>query len=214
MVLTDSIDKHECFPGYDSIKFIRPQERVRPEIEHISSWEFSREVQPGVFSLDDYDFERPAVDLRLGKPVPRKYKPSDYEWFDYPGLFTKKGHGEQLAQVRGEEFGSQFERAARRDQCPRRARRLGVHARRLPAGGSELQAPGRDRPTHDLEFSDYEAMPEPGGSDVSLQVRGDDDRAAVSAAADHAEAVRAGAADGGGGRAAAAKRSTPTSTGG
>ena len=128
MVLTDSIDKHECFPGYDSVKFVRPQEVGRPEIEHINNWEFYRQVQPGVFSLDDYDFERPAVDLRLGKPVPRKYKPSDYEWFDYPGLFIKKGHGEQLAQVRGEEFGSQFERGDGGDQRPRHSRRVGVQA--------------------------------------------------------------------------------------
>jgi type VI secretion system secreted protein VgrG len=163
MVLTDSIDKHECFPGYDSIKFYQPQERVRPEVEHISTWEFSRQVQPGVFSLDDYDFERPAVDLRLGKPVPRKYKPSDYEWFDYPGLFIKKGHGEQLAQVRGEEFGSQFERAAGETNA------RGVHV------GSVFLLDGFSRAdqnckhlvvssTHELEFSDYEAMPEQGGS--------------------------------------------------
>jgi type VI secretion system secreted protein VgrG len=164
MVLTDSIDKHEPFPGYDCIKFIRPQELVRPEIEHISSWDFAREVQPGVFALDDYDFERPAVDLRLNRPVPRKYTPSDYEWFEYPGFFTKKKHGEQLAQVRGEEFGSQFERGFGESNA------RGIHV------GSVFQLENYSRDDqnckhlvvsteHDLEYSDYEAMPEPSGSD-------------------------------------------------
>jgi type VI secretion system secreted protein VgrG len=164
MVFTDSVDKHEPFPNYDEIKFIQPHQLIRPDVEHISKWEFFREVQPGVFSLDDYDFERPAVDLRLNRPVPRNYKPSDYEWFDYPGLFTKKKHGEQLAQVRGEEFGSQFERAS------------GVTNARGISVGSIFKLDGFTRDdqnvkhlvlssTHDLEYSDYEAMPDQGGSD-------------------------------------------------
>jgi type VI secretion system secreted protein VgrG len=164
MVCTDSVDRQEPFPGYDEIRFIRPQELMRPDIEHISSWEFSREVQPGVFSLDDYDFERPAIDLRLSRPVPRKYQPSDYEWFDYPGLFTKKSRGEQLARVRGDEFGSQFERA------------VGVSNARGVSVGSIFKLDGFTREdqnvkhlvigaTHDLEYSDYEAMPTEGGSD-------------------------------------------------
>ena len=163
MVLTDSVDKCVEFPGYDEIKFVRPQELVRPEIEHINSWEFSRHVQPGVFSLDDYDFERPGVDLRLSKPTPRNYKPSDYEWFEYPGLFTKKKHGEQLAQIRGEEFGSQFERAFGKGNA------RGIHV------GSIFKLDGFTREdqnvkhlvvssTHDLQYSDYEAMPDTEGS--------------------------------------------------
>jgi type VI secretion system secreted protein VgrG len=164
MVLTDSVDKHEAFPGYEEIKYVRPQQLLRPDTEHISSWDFSREVQPGVFFLDDFDFERPGVDLRLSRPVPRNYKPSDYEWFEYPGAFIKKGHGEQLARIRGEEFGTQFERA------------VALATARGVSVGSIFKLDGFAREdqnvkhlvvgaTHDLEYSDYEAMPEGGGSD-------------------------------------------------
>jgi type VI secretion system secreted protein VgrG len=168
MVLTDSIDKQEAFPGYALLKYIRPQELLRPDIEHVHSWEFGREVQPGVFALDDYDFERPSVDLRLQRTTPRGYTPSDYEWFDYPGLFTKKPRGEQLAQVRGDEFGSQFERAA------------AVTNARGVAVGSIFTLEGFPREdqnvkhlvlstVYDLDFSDYEAMPELGGSEVQCR---------------------------------------------
>jgi type VI secretion system secreted protein VgrG len=164
MVLTDSIDKHEPFPGYEALRFIRPQELVRPDLEHLFSWEFSREVQPGVFSLDDYDFERPSVDLRLQRPTPRGYTPSDYEWFDYPGLFTKKPRGEQLAQVRGDEFGSRFERAV----AIGNARGVSVGSIFTLEGFPREDQNGKHlvvSSVHDLEFSEYEAMPDQGGSD-------------------------------------------------
>ena len=47
--------------------FISPEQVVRPEIEHISSWDFAREIQPGVYVHDDYDLERPSVELKTQK---------------------------------------------------------------------------------------------------------------------------------------------------
>ena len=49
------------------------------------SWRFGRDIQPGVYVHDDYDFERPGVELKTNKPLPRGYKPSDFEIYDYPG---------------------------------------------------------------------------------------------------------------------------------
>ena len=40
MVLTDSTSKHTPAPGYEKLSFIAPEEVVRPELEHISSWDF------------------------------------------------------------------------------------------------------------------------------------------------------------------------------
>ena len=64
LVLTDSTAKHVPAPGYESLIFIPPGTIVRQEFEHVNSWELSREVQPGVFVHDDYDLERPSVELR------------------------------------------------------------------------------------------------------------------------------------------------------
>ena len=65
MVLTDSCSEHAACAGLRD----DPVHRARASwcgrsIEHISSWEFSREVQPGVYVHDDYDLERPSVDLQ------------------------------------------------------------------------------------------------------------------------------------------------------
>ena len=187
-------------PATRTIPFVSPEQVVRPELEHISSWDFSREIQPGVYVHDDYDLERPSVELKTQKVLPRTYTPSDYEVYDYPGHYLQKPDGEQYAGVRIDEFGSQFETA----QAVTNAKGMCV--------GSLFtleQCPREDQnrehlivaASYDLEFSDYEAMPEGAGTELPVQLRRDVERAAVPAAAQHAEAVRAGAADRGGRRA-------------
>jgi type VI secretion system VgrG family protein len=163
VVLTDSTGKHTPSPGYDTLPFIAPDQLVRPELEHISSWDFSREIQPGVYVHDDYDLERPSVELKTTKILSRGYTPSDYEIYDYPGHYLQKADGEQYAGVRIDEYGSQFETA----QAVTNARGVCV--------GSLFtleDCPREDQncehlvlaASYDLEFSDYEAMPEGSGT--------------------------------------------------
>ena len=95
---------------------------------------------------DDYDLERPSVELKTQKALPRSYAPSDYEVFDYPGHYLQKADGEQYADVRIDEFGSQFETAHGVD-----ATREGLSVGSLftldglPARRSEPRVPGRWR---------------------------------------------------------------------
>jgi type VI secretion system secreted protein VgrG len=120
-------------------------------------------VQPGAYVHDDYDLERPSVKLRTQKIVPRGYAPSNYEVYDYPGFYVQKPDGEHYATVRIDEFGTQFETARgvtnakgvcvgslfTLDACPRgdqNCEHLVVAA------------------NYDLEFSDYEGMPQGEGT--------------------------------------------------
>jgi type VI secretion system secreted protein VgrG len=164
MVLTDSYSGHAPFTGYELLEFIAPDRTVRPDVEHISRWEFSRDVQPGVYVHDDYDAERPSVDLKTQKTLARGYTPSDYEVYDYPGYYLQKPDGEQYASVRIDEFGAQFETAR------------GVTNARGLAVGCLFTLEGAERPdqdreylvvsaSHDLEFSQYEATPGSAGVD-------------------------------------------------
>ncbi len=166
VVLTDSTSKHTTTPGYETIPFISPEQVVRPELERISSWDFAREIQPGVYVHDDYDLERPSVELKTRKVLSRGYAPSDYEIYDYPGHYLQKADGEQYAGVRIDELGSQFETA----QAVTNAKGITVGAVfTLSAYPREDQ--NREHlivaASYDLEFSDYEAMP--GGAGTSFQ---------------------------------------------
>jgi len=163
IVLTDSTSKHTAAPGYEKIPFVAPENLVKPELEHINSWDFTREIQPGVYVHDDYDLERPSVELKTRKTLSRSYSPSDYEVYDYPGHYVKKSDGEQYAGVRIDEYGSQFEIEEASSNCKGIAvgslftledyPREDQNAEHLIVAAS-----------HDLEFSSYEAMPEGSGT--------------------------------------------------
>ena len=193
-----------------------PEQLVKPELEHISSWDFAREIQPGVYVHDDYDLERPSVELKTQQGRCRAaYAPSDYEIYDYPGHYLQKADGEQYADVRIDEFGTPV-----RDRAGRRRNAQG-HDRRRRCSRSTTY-PREDQnlehlilaASYDLEFSDYEAMPDGRRHQLS--------RAASSR-------CRASSSSGRGGRrpsrscrgrrprvvvGPAATRSTPTSTAG
>jgi len=163
MVLTDSTGKHTATPGYETITYISPEQVVKPELEHISSWDFTREIQPGVYVHDDYDLERPSVDLKTRKVLSRSYAPSSYEVFDYPGHYLQKADGEQYAGVRIDEFGSQFE------TCQAVTNAKGICVGSLFTL-EECSREDQNREhlilaaSYDMEFSDYEAMPAGAGS--------------------------------------------------
>ncbi len=161
MVITDSSSGHQSVSGYEKVPCVAQDKLKSPEMEHVDTWEFSRSVQPGVFVHDDYDLERPSVELKTTKSVVRQYAPSNYEMYDYPGEYVQKPHGEQYAGVRIEEHAAQFERA-----------RATTTARGLATGclftleGAVREDQNREyliaSATHHLEYSQYEAMPDAG----------------------------------------------------
>jgi type VI secretion system secreted protein VgrG len=161
LVLTDSASKHTPVANYEKLPYIGPDEHVRPDFEHVSQWRFGRNIQPGVYVHDDYDFERPGVELKTNKPLPRSYKPSDFEIYDYPGTYIQIPDGKQYAEVRIEELGAQFETAS-----------ASTNARGLSVGSLVTleNHPREDQnreyliasANYNLRFNDYEALPDAG----------------------------------------------------
>ena len=163
LILTDSYSGHDVFPGCETVSFIDPDRVARDDIQHVSHWLHGAAIQTGAYALTDYDFERPSVDLAVLKTQPRSHEHSKYEVFDYPGFYTVKKDGEQYATARIDEVAAQFEIA-----------RGESNARGLAAGRLfTLEAHERDdqnrehlmlATTLDMEYSDYEALPERGGA--------------------------------------------------
>ena len=167
LVLADSYSGHAPFQG-DAVPFIDPDAVARDDIEHVSAWSLTREIQPGVYVHDDYDLERPSVELRSQKIVTRGYSPSNYEVYDYPGEYLQKGDGESLASVRIDEFAAQFETA----QGVANVRGISVgslfHLEKFPREDQNREHLVISA-TYDLEYSDYEAMPDRGGAEYQCQ---------------------------------------------
>ena len=168
MVLADSYSAHEPFPGCEELPINTTGRLLRTEIEQISGWEISRQVQPGVYAHDHYDLEKPSVEILTQKAMKREHANSSLEVYDYPGQYLKKNEGEQYAAVRIEEYGADFEAV----DASTNSRGIAV--------GCLLRTVDHPRPdqnaeylitsaSYNLEFSDYEALPDRGGASFSCQ---------------------------------------------
>ena len=160
MVLVDSTSAHTAFGDYGTIPYVSPDQVRRVDQEYIDTWDISREIQPGVYAQDDYDFERPSAELLTKKSVSRKHSAADYEMYDFPGEYVQKTDGEQYAAVRMDEFSTQFEIA----HGTTNARGLCVGAT-FTLSGQTRDDQNREYlvvgATYDLEFSAYEGLPDP-----------------------------------------------------
>ena len=66
----------------------------------VSEWGLSQQVRPGQYTLADFNFRQPSLDLKstvVGKDERR------LEVYDYPGEYQEKAQGERLAGIRMEE---------------------------------------------------------------------------------------------------------------
>jgi type VI secretion system secreted protein VgrG len=66
----------------------------------ISEWSVGQEVRPGAYTLRDFNFQQPTLDLTAPE---FGIDPRAYEIYDYPGEYITKGRGAAIAQTRMEE---------------------------------------------------------------------------------------------------------------
>jgi type VI secretion system secreted protein VgrG len=100
MVLADSYAAHHAAPGYATLLYMPAADHAMRESEVVYEWSMGGEVEPGVQSLQDFDFEKPSANLLVKSAAPRGYAQSRHELFDYPGNYTERAGGERYARLR------------------------------------------------------------------------------------------------------------------
>ena len=108
LVLADSISSHEPFPGYQQVRYRPPDDRVQ-DFETIYDWHISKEVQPGTYSLNDFDFKKPRANLLVKSSQLRRHSRAASEIYDYPGEYIKTEEGETLVRARIQELQAEYE---------------------------------------------------------------------------------------------------------
>ncbi|HEV8378392.1 MAG TPA: type VI secretion system tip protein TssI/VgrG, partial [Tepidisphaeraceae bacterium] len=109
MVLADSSSSHEAYEGCEIIPFFPPTEADRGQ-EYVWDWQKEQEVQPGKYSLRDYNFETPGEDLSANATFPRDYAVPNFEMFDcHPARYKTSADGDALSKVRLEEHQAYYE---------------------------------------------------------------------------------------------------------
>ena len=105
IVLCESIGSHLQFAGYEYLDYRpRPRSAGTSEIERLWGWKVHREVQPGSYHVNGFDFENPKKDLLRNHAVARQHAASEAERYDYGGEFKESAHSERQARRRLEEL--------------------------------------------------------------------------------------------------------------
>jgi type VI secretion system secreted protein VgrG len=110
LVLADGYAAHEAAPGYAEVPFFPPAPESVRERDHLSAWNVSEQVQPGAYTLNDFDFTRPRASLQARTHDPRDHAHADLEQYDYPGAYVEAAHGEAYSKVRLHALLAQYER--------------------------------------------------------------------------------------------------------
>jgi type VI secretion system secreted protein VgrG len=109
LILVDMASAHAAVPGYEELPYFGNLGQSSPDVDLVSSWNFSREVKSGKVALTSYNFEKPGTDLKVALALQRNYALSDLELFDFQGDYTQSSDGEQLSDNRMDEVQARFE---------------------------------------------------------------------------------------------------------
>ena len=99
LVLANNPGEFKECPGQASARYDTDEGAGRAD-EVITGWSIGQEVRPGKYTVADFDFEKPLLDLTATVEGADQRR---YEIYDYPGSYKTKEEGEQLVGVRMQE---------------------------------------------------------------------------------------------------------------
>ncbi|MDJ0943329.1 MAG: type VI secretion system tip protein TssI/VgrG [Kiloniellales bacterium] len=100
----DSTQTNETIQNYDEIPYYPPTQGAHRERDHVQHVALGRQVQPGRFTLRDFDFTKPRANLEARRSDPRDHQQSDFEVYDYPGCYLEADRGGTIVGLRLEEL--------------------------------------------------------------------------------------------------------------
>ena len=170
LVLADSYSAHSPAPGYEEVVYYPPGQTALRDLERIDDWSIAKEVRPGAFAHNAFDFTAPRKNLLSRSSAPKGHALSGLEVFDFQGDYTETSDGEGYARIRLEESQADHEIA-----------RAASNARGLACGGlfTLKEHPRTDQnreylivsTSYLLQSSDYgSANLTPGGSDFQCSL--------------------------------------------
>lgn len=114
VVLADSYGAHAPAPGYATLLFRDENEHTDPLEEVVTRFMPSGTIQPSVYSLNDFDFEKASSStsggLLVKNTIAAAFSQQSYEQYDYPGLYRTSATGSAFARARMETLHGQCER--------------------------------------------------------------------------------------------------------
>jgi type VI secretion system secreted protein VgrG len=110
LILCDNPSAHKPIPNYEKIPFYPPDDTVVRDEDYINSWSVNKTIQPGVYSLEEYNFKKPMADLSAQSVNMEGHEADDFEIFDYPGEYEKSSEGTAYTDIRLQELHAGYEK--------------------------------------------------------------------------------------------------------
>ncbi|KVG62228.1 type VI secretion system tip protein TssI/VgrG [Burkholderia pseudomultivorans] len=95
--------------AYQTLEYYPPGQKI--DREHVDRFEATERLRSGVWTTDDFDFEKPGATLTAQNSLPRETAHNQLERYEWPGDYTETEDGQAFAQVRMEEIHAQGARA-------------------------------------------------------------------------------------------------------
>ncbi len=109
MVLADGATAHKPAAGYERVAF-HPDGTPTPDAgETLNRWHLVHQWRPGMYTSDDFDFERPKAQLTGSAKARVRHKRGDLEIFDYPSGQLASAGSEAYSRARLEALQSDVE---------------------------------------------------------------------------------------------------------
>ncbi len=107
MVMADSSRAYVDIGGAGAakglLKFRPPNEVAASGEEHVVYWKRNVAVQPTMFELRDFDYEKPKTKLEVRAKKTQNHPYDKLEVYDYPGGYTEIKHGQDAVNILAEE---------------------------------------------------------------------------------------------------------------
>jgi type VI secretion system secreted protein VgrG len=111
LVLADDAAAHKPCPGQAKVRCDFASGGWLGE-DAISEWRIEQEYRPSAWAHTDYNFETPSTNL-----IATVKDEGKYEIYDYPGIYSKKVDGNQLAKTRLQETIAFKSRVSGKSNC-------------------------------------------------------------------------------------------------
>lgn len=99
MVLADSRDEHRPCPNQERGRF-HPVRGAVMEEDVIQKIYKMQEIRIGKYTVNDFNFETPATDLKVEVSTRQQLGPGEREIYDYPAEYRTRSEGDRLANMR------------------------------------------------------------------------------------------------------------------
>jgi type VI secretion system secreted protein VgrG len=115
LVFGDSTVNYKPIPGEPKVVF-NPTGGMVVREESVYQFAFSRQIRSGKYTLRDFNFEKPTLDLTAQDKATAH---QELEVYDYPGEYLEQAPGKRLAKIRLEEAVMFKDLAKGNSSCPR-----------------------------------------------------------------------------------------------